>query len=388
MAVSLNITGVRAPVEAWTVTPPATVPNVIVSAAVPVPSVIEDADAKVALPEVTSQFTVTPGTGFPPPSVTSVVKAASFDFTVSVWASPPNFAMFVGAPGVAVARKVTFVKPADDTVIVSVLATAPRVHEPRVAIPDELVVGELLPSEPFPLFTVKNTATPFTGFGIASVTSAAGAVGRRAFTCAVWLFPALTVMNFGLPAVAVALMVTGLPVRTPEVAVIVLVTAAVPRVQLPTVAIPEAFVTGDPPVRPPPPAVTAKVTETPDTGLPWASVTSTDGAMARVAPTVSACPPPALSAMILAAPCVAIALKVTGDPISPPTVAVTFCVSAVSPRTHCATAMPLALVIEVGGMVPVPLVTAQVTVTPLTGFTPSVTSTESRRARVARTVSV
>ena len=90
-----------------------------------------------------------------------------------------------------------------------------------------------------------------------------------------------------------ALKVTGLPVRPATVAVTVLlsVPAAVPRVQVVSVAMPEpsvittAGVAGTmlPPV---PSAVSVNVTLTPLTGLLLASVTRTDGATAAV-PTVA-----------------------------------------------------------------------------------------------------
>ncbi len=68
------------------------------------------------------------------------------------------------------------------------------------------------------------------------------------------------------PAVPVALKVTGEPARPMRVAVRVLAPALVPKVQLPTVAMPEALVAGVRSVAKPPPLVTAKVTLTPLTG--------------------------------------------------------------------------------------------------------------------------
>ena len=55
------------------------------------------------------------------------------------------------------------------------------------------------------------------------------------------------------PAVPVAVKVTGEPVSEPLVAVMVFEPAVVPRVQLPTVAMPEALVVAEPPVSEPPP---------------------------------------------------------------------------------------------------------------------------------------
>ena len=69
------------------------------------------------------------------------------------------------------------------------------------------------------------------------------------------------------------------------------------------------------------------------------------------------------------------AVKSTGEPVRPPTVAVAVCVPAVLPSTRVALAMPPAFVAELGVMAPPPA-TAQVTVMPFTGFAArSVTST-------------
>ena len=104
------------------------------------------------------------------------------------------------------------------------------------------------------------------------------------------------------PAVPVAVNVIGEPVNEPLVAVIVLEPAVVPNVQLPTVAIPLAFVVVVKIVPEPPPVATAKVTDTPDTGLLDASRTITLGAVLTDVPTVALWPSPALMAIVLAAP--------------------------------------------------------------------------------------
>src|SRR6185437_15291186 len=92
------------------------------------------------------------------------------------------------------------------------------------------------------------------------------------------------------PAVPVALNVTGLP--PPEnpvaVAVSVLAPAVVPSFQLVIVAIPLALVVaGFVPLNEPLPTPMAKVTVTPATGLPFASVTRTAGAVATLVFTVA-----------------------------------------------------------------------------------------------------
>ena len=102
------------------------------------------------------------------------------------------------------------------------------------------------------------------------------------------MFPALIAICVAGPATALAVNVIGLPPRPAEVAVkvLLLAPAVAPRVQPPTVAIPEAFVLCDPPVRLPPPVPMANVTATPDTGLLCTSRTITDGAVGTAVPAV------------------------------------------------------------------------------------------------------
>jgi hypothetical protein len=76
---------------------------------------------------------------------------------------------------------------------------------------------------------------------------------------------------------AVAVMVNGEPVSPVLVATTVLLPASAPNVQLPSVAIPLAFVVCVAPVTEPPPLPTAKFTITPATGLLFASFTITLG---------------------------------------------------------------------------------------------------------------
>src|SRR5258706_12858212 len=94
------------------------------------------------------------------------------------------------------------------------------------------------------------------------------------------------------PTVPDAVKVTGLP-PSPEtlaVSVLLLLPAAGPSVQLVAVAIPDGSVDtvlGPAGTTVPPPAVTAKVTATPATGLPLPSVTFTDGGAATAVLTVA-----------------------------------------------------------------------------------------------------
>ena len=99
--------------------------------------------------------------------------------------------------------------------------------------------------------------------------------------------PAFTAICVAVPAVPVAVKVTGEPVRDPLVAVKVFEPTVVPNVQLPTVAIPLTLVVADVPVAEPPPVATAKVTLTPLTGLLLASSTITLGEVDTAVPAVA-----------------------------------------------------------------------------------------------------
>jgi hypothetical protein len=66
----------------------------------------------------------------------------------------------------------------------------------------------------------------------------------------------------------------------------VFVPTVAPKVQLPTVATPEEFVTAAAPVMEPPPLPTLKPTGTPLIGLPLWSLTITEGGVATTDPAV------------------------------------------------------------------------------------------------------
>jgi len=102
----------------------------------------------------------------------------------------------------------------------------------------------------------------------------------------------------------VAVNVTGLPVRVPEVAVTLLVPGVAPKVKVEE-AKPCAFVvTGCVGEIVPPPLATANVTETPETGTPLASVTKTVNGTVKAVPCVPVWLfPPALE-IVVAAPAV------------------------------------------------------------------------------------
>ena len=94
--------------------------------------------------------------------------------------------------------------------------------------------------------------------------------------------PPFLVIEAAAPAVAVALNET--LVRLPELALRTFAPADGPSVHDPTVAMPAAFVTAVAPVTDPPPDVTEKVTDTPDVGLPFASLMMTDGGTGTALP--------------------------------------------------------------------------------------------------------
>jgi hypothetical protein len=125
---------------------------------------------------------------------------------------------------------------------------------------------------------------PFT-----SRTRTAGAIPTAVLIVALWLLPALSAICVAAPAVPVAVKVSGLLVNDPDAAVIELLPAVVPSTHELSAAIPEAFVTTVLPLGDeiePPPVATANTTLTPDFGLPPASVTSTEGAVATAIPAV------------------------------------------------------------------------------------------------------
>src|SRR5436853_257481 len=110
--------------------------------------------------------------------------------------------------------------------------------------------------------------------------------------------------------------------------------------------------------------------------------------MGSVEPTGPVWALPPLTAMVLAPPCVAVAVNVTGEPARPVTVAVAPCAPATVPRTRVAVARPVAAVTDEGLIEPPP-VTPQVTVTPPIGLLlASVTLTLYGVGRVAPIVSV
>src|SRR6266849_8561496 len=114
---------------------------------------------------------------------------------------------------------------------------------------------------------------------------------------AVWALPALRAICVATAAVPAAVNVTGLPISASAVAVSVFAPAVVPSVQEVAAAMPLALVsTAVVGLTVPPPVATAKVTATPATGLPLASFTITEGAIATAVPTVAVWVLPAFTA--------------------------------------------------------------------------------------------
>ncbi len=144
--------------------------------------------------DVTAKVTLIPGTGLPNWSFTiadgAVVTAV---LTVALWALPPLITICVAAPTRPVAVKVTGLPARPVEVAVSVLAPAvwPSVQLPAVAMPLLPVVAAPPVTLPPPLATAKVTLTLWTGLLNWSRTITDGAVVTAVFTVADWASPAL-----------------------------------------------------------------------------------------------------------------------------------------------------------------------------------------------------
>ncbi len=148
------------------------------------------------------------------------------------------------------------------------------------------------------------TTTPIwlTGLPLASCNCTTGCCASGAPLRAVLDGGVVRASCVAVPAVPVAVNVTGLPVKPEAVAVSVLVPAVGLRVQEVAAAIPSVpVVTGVVGVTVPLPAAAAKVTATPETGLPPASFTITAGGGVTAVPAGADVPPP-FAAIDAAAP--------------------------------------------------------------------------------------
>jgi hypothetical protein len=224
------------------------------------------------------------------------------EFILVVDGCPVN-ANTVAIPGVTITLAVC--------VMVTLLATAVTVF---VSATVELKVLEVWPLAPvvpgggsvLPVpVGVKVTVAPLTRFPNASFTVTVSVAALEPELAVIVPGVAVRVdwLALGAPAAPVAVNVTGLPVRLPDVAVRVFVPATVPRVQEVRAALPVLpVVTGLVGVTLPPPAVTVNVTATPATGLPLASFTTTAGGEPTALPAVPGCVVRLVAAIDAAAP--------------------------------------------------------------------------------------
>src|SRR5439155_1515011 len=160
------------------------------------------------------------------------------------------------------------------------------------------------------------------------------------------LSPELLVRDAAAPTVAVAVNVTGLPVSAGAVAVSVFAPAVGPSVHDRTAATPSVpAMTGVVGSTVPLPVATAKLTETPLTGLPPASCSWSTGCCASGAPLCAALEGWVVMLRRAAAPAVPVAVKVTGLPLipDPAAAAVSVLAPAADPSVHdVAAATPFA----------------------------------------------
>src|SRR5205823_959226 len=320
--------------------------------------------------------TVTPATGLPFASLTSTMCGVCRRVaTCPVRLSPELLAIVAAVPAVAVAVKITGL-PASPLAVaraVSVRTVVPRVHELAGATPLASVVtgvaGFTVPLAPVALNV---TATPETGFPFASFTITEGGELTAAPAVPGWLVGLFAAIVAAVPAVAVAVKITGLPASPLAVARAVSVRAVVPRVQEVAVATPlPSVVTGVAGSRSAERRVGQDGTAPPETGRPSASFPTTEGGELTAAPAVPCWLVGLLAAFAAACPAVAVAVKLTGLPASPLAVARAVSVRTAVPRVQeVAVATPLPSVVTgvAGSTVPLAPVALNVTATPATGF--------------------
>jgi len=246
--VAVNVTGlpVSDPDVAVRVLLPAVALSVqLPTVAMPLPLVVCVPPVTLPLPAAGVNVTATSATGFPFASLTitdggdvTAVPAVA-DWLVGLFA-----AIVAAAPAVPVAVKVTGLPVSDPDVAVRVLlpAVALSVQLPTVAMPLPLVVCVPPVTLPLPAAGVNVTATSATGFPFASFTITDGGVLTAVPAAADWLVALFAAIVAAVPAVPVAVNVTGLPLKPVEVAVSVFGPAVALSVQLPTVATPLALV--------------------------------------------------------------------------------------------------------------------------------------------------
>src|SRR5205823_183036 len=339
--------------------------------------------------------TVTPATGLPFASLTSTMCGVCRRVaTCPVRLSPELLAIVAAVPAVAVAVKITGL-PASPLAVaraVSVRTVVPRVHELAGATPLASVVtgvaGFTVPLAPVALNV---TATPETGFPFASFTITEGGELTAAPAVPGWLVGLFAAIVAAVPAVAVAVKITGLPASPLAVARAVSVRTVVPRVQEVAVATPlPSVVTGVAGFTVPFAPAALNVTATPETGFPFASSPLTEGGDLTPAPAVPRPLVPPLAPYTTLFRSVAVAVKITGLPASPLAVARAVSVRTAVPRVQeVAVATPLPSVVTgvAGSTVPFAPVALNVTATPATGFPfASFTSTDGGEPTAAPAV--
>ena len=163
----------------------------------------------------------------------------------------------------------------------------------NVAAPVGPVVAVLLLAVAPAGLGVAVTSTPawLTGLPLASCNWTTGCWASGAPLRAVAEGGVVRTSRAAAPAVPCAVNVTGLPVRPDAVAVSVLVPAVVLKVHEVAAAIPSPPVVTVVGVTVPLPGATANVTATPDTGLPLASLTITEGGGLTAVPAGADVPP-------------------------------------------------------------------------------------------------
>jgi hypothetical protein len=347
--------------------------------------VIEPAAAPAPPDAVSVNVTLKPDTGLLFASRTITDGAAIAAPTVPLCDVALFATKLLATPATPVAVKVTGLPVSPLTVAWTVFApaTVPSVHEVSAATPAALVVtvdplaGLVMP---LPAVVVNVTTTPCTGLLLPSRTVTDGAVTAPP-TVALCVVAELGTMFCALAAELVAVNTTGVAMPAPLAVTVLAVPAVSPRVHVESEATPVAFETTvatlagliDPAAAPlPPAAVSVNVTLKPATGLLLASRTMTEGA-ATAAPIVPLCEVALFATKLVAVVAVPVAVKITGLPARPETVAWTVLVPAMVPNVHeVSAATPDAFVVAVdpltGFVVPLPAVVVNVTTTPCTGL--------------------
>src|SRR5205823_3883912 len=291
-----------------------------VAVATPLPSVVTGvAGFTVPFAPVALNVTATPETGFPFASFTIRSEERRAGTPAGPrWREGLFAAIVVDVPAGAVPHTISASAASSvaGACAVSVRAVVPRVQEVAVATPlPSVVTGVAGFTVPLAPVALNVTATPETGFPFASFTITEGGELTTAPAVPGWLVGLFAAIVAAVPAVAVAVKITGLPASPLAVARAVSVRTVVPRVQEVAVATPlPSVVTGVAGSTVPLAPVALNVTATPETGFPFASFTSTEGGELTAAPAVPGWLVGLFAAIVAAVPAVAVAVKITGLP--------------------------------------------------------------------------